>query len=489
MYSILLVEDEILELETLKNYVDWSKIGIDKVYTARGSRSALACITENEPDIILSDIQMPGMNGIELAQLIREEGYKCKIVFLTGYDKFEYAKAAVQVHAEDFLLKPFQVEEVERLMVKIIEKIKQERQTNDAAEVMIGKSFEDLCLGKLCKIPDVLYSYFQKTPEEVSIQICAISTMDTEDKMGIEKLPEVIHGFHLEHLYIILLYPQIKKKEFEKSLMEYVENDVIGIFYDNPIRLTELHSAIKLILQYESGLFFGEKGKLYEWSKVQQWAQQSNVIFKTTRISIMQAILQGREDEAVKLAETYLTEYKYAGKECCIRGTYGLFVYLRDYMLEEVSGSTVMYEKFLGIDEPELLCCLTFFDMKENILKYLKECCKIFQTEIDDYYVEMIKKYINENYATDCNVEEMAEIIGFSPNYIRKKFKKSTGMTILEYVTEVRLQKAKLLLKDHRFKVKDVSLQVGYDNISYFTHLFKKKNGVTPNEYKNMVYK
>lgn len=452
MYSILLVEDEVLELETLKNYVNWDKIGIDKVYTARGSRSALACITEYEPDIILSDIQMPGMNGIELAQLIREEGYKCKIVFLTGYDKFEYAKAAVQVHAEDFLLKPFQVEEVEQLMVKITEKITQERQTNNATEVMIGKIFEDLCLGKLHKMPAVLYSYFQKNPEEVFVQICAVSKMDPEDRMGIENLPEVIHGFHFEHLYIILLHSQVKKKEFEIKLFECVKNDGIGIFYDYPIRLTELSSSIKLILQYESGLFFGEKGRLYELSKVQKWTQQSNVIFKTTRISIIQAILQGREDEAVRLTEAYLTEYKYAGKEGCIRGTYGLFVYVRDYILEEVSCSAAMHEKFLGIEEPELLCCLTFFDMKENIIKYLKECCKIFQTEKDDYYVEMIKKYINENYATDCNVEDMAEIIGFSPNYIRKKFKKNTGVTILEYVTDVRLQKAKLLLKDHKSK-------------------------------------
>ncbi|MGN0400432.1 MAG: response regulator [Blautia sp.] len=156
MYSILLVEDEIIELETLKNYVDWEKIGIDKVYTARGSRSALACMAKYEPDILLSDIQMPGMSGIELAKLIREEGYTCKIAFLTGYDKFEYAKAAVQIHAEDYLLKPFQIEEVEQLMLRIVEKIRQERQAECAAEAMLGKAFEDLCLGRVDEVPSIL---------------------------------------------------------------------------------------------------------------------------------------------------------------------------------------------------------------------------------------------------------------------------------------------------------------------------------------------
>lgn len=133
MYSILLVEDEILELETLKNYVDWEKLGIDKVYTARSSRSALACFSEHEPDIMITDIQMPGMTGIELAKTIRGEGYPCKIIFLTGYDKFEYAKAAVQIHAEDYLLKPFQIDEVEEIISKVTEKIRKEGETECAA--------------------------------------------------------------------------------------------------------------------------------------------------------------------------------------------------------------------------------------------------------------------------------------------------------------------------------------------------------------------
>ena len=123
MYSVLLVEDELLELEALKNYVRWSSLGIDKVYTARGGRSALACIAEHLPDIVITDIQIPGISGLELAKSIRDEGYLCKIVFLTGYDNFEYAKVAVQVHAEDYILKPFRVDEIEQLMERIIRRI------------------------------------------------------------------------------------------------------------------------------------------------------------------------------------------------------------------------------------------------------------------------------------------------------------------------------------------------------------------------------
>ena len=113
MYSILLVEDEKLELETLRDYVDWKKLGIGPVYTARNGKRAMECMEKYAPDIVITDVQMPVMNGIQFSRQLIEEGYTSKIIFLTGYDDFEYIKAAFEVHAVDYLLKPFMVEDVE----------------------------------------------------------------------------------------------------------------------------------------------------------------------------------------------------------------------------------------------------------------------------------------------------------------------------------------------------------------------------------------
>lgn len=488
MYSILLVEDEIIELETLKNYVDWDKIGIDRVYTARGSRSALACVAEHEPDILLSDIQMPGMSGIELAKLIREEGYTCKIVFLTGYDKFEYAKAAIQVHAEDYLLKPFQIEEVERLMLQIVDKIRQERQVECATEAMLGKAFEDLCLGRVEETPSILSTYFQKKQKEDSVLICAFRGIEKEERKLIADYPEVIHSFTTENLYITLIHPQVLIQQFVKRVLDHVGEDIQGIFVDKPVELFDLYSCISSILQSQETLFFGEKRKIYELEEVRQWLISSDTVFKTSRRSIIQAILTGDEDKAVELLRKYLEEYQCAGKGGCLRGAYGLFVYLKDCLQEQIIVNPAMEQLLLDLKEPELLQCATYVDMEERFVKYVVSCCQIFQREKDDYYVDWVKQYVEQNYATDCNVEDMAKIIGLSPNYLRKKFKTGMGFTILEYVTEVRLQKARELLRERRLKVKEVSIQVGYENISYFTQLFAKKNGVTPSEYKNMVH-
>ncbi|HJD48300.1 MAG TPA: response regulator [Candidatus Mediterraneibacter norfolkensis] len=485
MYSILLVEDEILELETLKNYVDWKKLGIDKVYTARSSRSALACIAEHEPDIMITDIQMPGMTGIELAKTVREEGYPCKIIFLTGYDKFEYAKAAVQIHAEDYLLKPFQIDEVEELIRQVTEKIRKERETECAVESLTGKAVEDLCMGRVREVPAALQGYFRKNPRGVGL--CAVYGLEENAEQRLLASPEVVHGFTAENLFITLVSSQVLIRQFITKVLESTEDDIRGIYVERPVGLPELTTCTADILRYRDVLFFGERRKFWELREAAQWNVPSGTVFKTSRKEIVEAIVNGEKEQSAELLKTYLREYQCAGKEGCIRGAYGLFIYLKEHLNEETSSEPSIREKLMKVKDPELLECGTYDEMEESFLEYVLSCAEIFQDETYDYYISWVKQYVNRNYASDCSVEEMAEELGISPNYLRKKFKDGTGATILEYVTNVRMETAEKLLRQHRLKVKEVSLRVGYENVSYFTQLFAKRNGVTPNEYKNMV--
>ena len=102
MYSLLLVDDERLELETLRDYIAWDELGFDRVYTARGGRDGYDKALRLKPDVMITDIHMPVMNGIELAKQLYADGCTTKVIFLTGYDEFEYAKAALQVEAVDY---------------------------------------------------------------------------------------------------------------------------------------------------------------------------------------------------------------------------------------------------------------------------------------------------------------------------------------------------------------------------------------------------
>ena len=146
MYSLLLVDDERLELETLRDYIAWEKLGFDRVYTARSGRDAYDKVLRLKPDVMITDIHMPVMNGIELARQMYADGCTTKVVFLTGYDEFEYAKAALQVEAVDYILKPFSFDKIRTAMDRVKELLHKEELLKKSVRVY-GKRL-------LCKVID-----------------------------------------------------------------------------------------------------------------------------------------------------------------------------------------------------------------------------------------------------------------------------------------------------------------------------------------------
>lgn len=146
MYSLLLVDDERLELETLRDYINWDELGFDRVYTARSGRDAYDKALRLKPDVMITDIHMPVMNGIELAKQMYADGCTTKVVFLTGYDEFEYAKAALQVEAVDYILKPFSFDKIRTAMERVRELLHKEELLKKSVRVY-GKRL-------LCKVID-----------------------------------------------------------------------------------------------------------------------------------------------------------------------------------------------------------------------------------------------------------------------------------------------------------------------------------------------
>ena len=145
MYSILLVEDEELELETLRDYIDWESLECSPVYAVHSARRALEVILEQKPDIVITDIQMPGMTGLELAEKIREMGMQQKVVLLTGYDRYDYVKKAMEVEAADYILKPFTEESIGEVITRVKEKIKKEQWMQQSISSAQKMMFERLC--------------------------------------------------------------------------------------------------------------------------------------------------------------------------------------------------------------------------------------------------------------------------------------------------------------------------------------------------------
>ena len=153
MYRILLVDDEKMELEALKNYIDWEALGIDHVDTAKNGKAAYELVLEKQPDIVITDIQMPVMDGITLAKKIYEWNRSIKLIFLTGYDDFAYVKEAFQVNAVNYLLKPFSEESIAEVIHRAVRQIEKDNLFQSSVDMM-----EKVLLQRLCTE--------EQTPEE-----------------------------------------------------------------------------------------------------------------------------------------------------------------------------------------------------------------------------------------------------------------------------------------------------------------------------------
>ena len=465
----------------LRDYVDWKKVGIDKVYTARGGKSALVCVSESEPDIILTDIQMPGMSGTELARLIREEGHPCKIIFLTGYEKFEYAKAAVKVQAEDYLLKPFQVEEVEVVVGRVLDKIRQEHILREAEQLAVGRAIEQACTGQA----DGNDGVFQRRAAGMSFRLLGICGASKEQQQAIRAMPGVIHSFSLESLYIALLLPSVPLRDMANHLLDGWDHDVrIAACRDCAIFDTLREQCSKL-LKYQDVLFFGQPKLFLYADNIDHPAEAmpANSVEPPSKLNslLLYAILDGSVERAAEYLHMALQSFRSGGRNSCLQNAYSLYVYLLEHLKDD---SKIYSSPLYDVQSIPLLQSQTYTELEAVFLKYVRICCQAHRESQDNHLLNWVMRYITDYYPEACSVEEIAEGLNLSPNYVRKRFKEATGQTILEYLTEFRLNKAAELLKTSTMKVKDVSVSVGYENIPYFTHLFSKKFGVTPNEYK-----
>lgn len=134
--SLLLVDDERLELETLRDYINWYDLGFDRVYTAGGGREGYDKVQRLQPDVVITDIEMPGINGIEMAKMLYEDRCPAKVIFLTGYDEFEYARTALWLHAEDYILKPFTEKKIRSATERVKASIEKDHMVKSSIESM-----------------------------------------------------------------------------------------------------------------------------------------------------------------------------------------------------------------------------------------------------------------------------------------------------------------------------------------------------------------
>ena len=511
MYSLLLVDDERLELETLRDYIAWDELGFDRVYTARGGRDGYDKALRLKPDVMITDIHMPVMNGIELAKQLYADGCTTKVIFLTGYDEFEYAKAALQVEAVDYILKPFSFEKIRKAAERVRELLHKEELLKMSVRVY-GKKL-------LCRVID----NDGETGREACRQFLDVCEWDKEEWFGLitttaglddtvieqveNSLSEVVYsirGGGKRCTYFLVRYFVDYRESAERicARLEQLGLHAAVVFYPEKLSVEQLYGTVRYLEGLQEFLFYVPGGTVISSEELKQEiplteGEEENREIYGRILREMKELLhtQCPEKKADKL-ETYLLEYW----DQLNKNPRKCFYVLEEmsFFLSELYDACAARKK--DADFPGKAELRNDIYRAVNAEALRKLCLEFGLTGIrrlsdrkqeenrrGEYVVSSVKQFVEAHYGDSICLEELAADIGLSPNYVRSLFKEREGITINDWIVEFRMGKACELLRDRRLKVKEISRMVGYENSSYFCSVFARRFGASPNEYRGEI--
>lgn len=538
MIRILIADDEKWIRAIIKDVIYSSS---DKDYIISGEASdgqeALDLVLDSQPDILLTDIRMPELDGLELMKEVIKLNPHLKIVFISGYDEFEYAQRALKLGAFDYLLKP--IEEAYLLEVLNSAKeaiyIEREKQASDqllkiqheAGFNLLRENF----LSDILKGTSLTIDEFNKQSKHLGLVfdkpvfgVMTISLDDYRAKTADLTKPQV---FSLVSALKTSLNRVAKKYLKGYCLCKVPDDNEINILFNNDAYLTkEYISDVFNIIQklmrrhFNVSCSAGVSSQQHGISKISALYAEAVWAIKYKMIYGLGCVLFYEDIQNIKVREIALS--KDLAQEISLNLELrnfqnassildGIFIQLDTYkdstpvlikntlwkflldIISKLDCKVSLENKLYGFDQNSVYEEFKRMETLGETKAYLKN---LFKSIVNNHMqnesgynnaVESAKKFISANYYKDISLELMANYVYLNPSYFSELFKKETGRNFIEYLTGVRINRAKELLKNTGLKSYEVCEAVGYTDSKYFSKLFKKIVGVTPSEYKGSL--
>lgn len=531
MLKVFLVEDEFVVREGIKNNIDWKSHGYDFCGEASDGELAFPMIQKLKPDIVITDIQMPFMDGLTLSKLIKKELPWIEIIILSGYEEFKYAKEGIKIGIAQYLLKPINgddlIKEVDTLAVKIEEKHKEreikEKYMKEMEENFLKERkdlFQHLVAGT--KSPVELFEISEKLNMDLSamwynITLLKMQSMTHAHDEYSNSLIEIEK--QLEEIYSekeLLIFDRdlegkalLFKADSEEDIIRIQENYIVemkkilenyeGIRYfggiGNPVnRLRELPVSFENASHAFAHRYLVKDSLILNCHDIEKsiYAEQENFdissmnLKQIDRSKIREFLKFGDKEEVVYFVEEF---FKDLGSNAIKSIMFRQYIVMDAYfcVAEFVEGLSFQKNE---IESPDANSGI--MQGLENAIDYLiRIICKALELRenaASNRYGDIVDEvihYIETNYADEeLSLNVLASHVNFSPNHLSMIFSQQMGQTFTRYLTNYRMSKAKELLRCSSKRSSVISMEVGYKDPHYFSYLFKKTQGMTPTQYR-----
>ena len=519
MLKLLIVDDEYLSIESIKLIIDKYIEDIEIVGTAKSGREAIEKAVQLKPDVIFMDIKMPGINGIDAIKQIKSINNNTKFVMITAYEYFDYAKEAINLGVHDYILKPLTKNKIIKTLSELNDVIKKEREVIKQEMIMKEK------VNKTIPIMENQFIY---------------SNILDEGKIANVEFYEDILGMKLSQGYILMAYinefnnlDNTRKQNFYETFTLSLKNitdcvvslpindriiayiTVDEFIDDNYIKdmsiliANKVYQKIRMNLDYKIGI-----GRNYSIDSILKSYNEAYIaisipndrvvthyedisidinkldLYSDNKIEVLlQKILMGDLNETLNAVDDIFYRLSLSS----IKDINKIKAKILEVLMEirkttnPDMGKTTTFDQIYITDVIEA-------DNINNLKTTVKNYIKSILTDVENLRSSKLNgiisealDYISKNYNKDISLDDVARELNMSYHYFSKFFKDTIGKNFVDYLTELRIEKSKELLKNNNISIKEICYEIGYHDPNYFSKIFRKVTGMTPTDYRTSI--
>ncbi|MDR6552909.1 response regulator [Paenibacillus qinlingensis] len=465
MYKILLVDDEEWVVQSLKHSIDWEEYGFQVIGEVHSADEALAFIDTHQPHLVITDIKMPGMSGLELIKRVVSKELPVQFVVASGHAEFVYAQKALQYGAIGYCLKPFEENEIKDYLKKARLHIESKSKSDhlELIDLILGQSVPDH--GKVKELLRAEGVDCDKN-ELAVIQVIGNFLMPSESKIPYCSLKTG------PSKRVCLM----NQSDF-MSFMEKVKSvPNVSVGYATHMKLHEIKEAIHAANISAFHFFVTGKKDCYCVSAA-----------STDLKRYLGHVATAMEKKDLKFIDATFHELSL----CFESGAYTIkdayFVY---YQIMYYASDRLAMHVDVEIDHFEQLSSIymnvhvMLAELRRQIIQQVISLAQVSDVEIEHETVRHIVKYVKENFYNDINLSQISKLFFVTPNYVSHIFKREMGVNFTEYISKLRIDYAGGLLNSSTLTIQQVSEKSGFNDYFYFTKIFKRITGITPSEYR-----